>query len=59
LLRLSGIAFEIVAFNLIVIWGGYELDQYFDFRIPWMIITALLLAITGTIYFIFNRLNKE
>lgn len=59
LARISGIAFEIVAFNLVVIWGGYELDQYFDFSIPWMMILALVLAVVGTLYFIFTRLNQS
>ena len=57
-LKYSGVAFEVVAFNLLVIWGGYELDEYLENEVPWSIITASLLAVTGTIYHLLKRLNE-
>jgi len=58
-MKYSGIAFEIVAFNLLLIWGGYKLDKIMENKIPWMIILGLILSIIGTLYFIFKRLDKN
>ena len=56
--KFSGIAFEIATFNLVVIWSGYKLDQWLANKIPWMIIVAVLLSVTGTIYYLFKKLNS-
>ncbi|MFZ9044473.1 MAG: AtpZ/AtpI family protein [Cyclobacteriaceae bacterium] len=56
-LKYSGIAFEMAAFNLLVIWGGYKLDKMLENHIPWFLILALLLCVVGTLYFTFKKLN--
>ena len=55
--RLSSVAFEVVIFNVVVIWGGYKLDQYLANKIPWVIIVAVLFSVAGTIYYLFKKLN--
>ncbi|MBV6643887.1 MAG: AtpZ/AtpI family protein [Cyclobacteriaceae bacterium] len=57
-LKHSGIAFELVAYNLLMVWAGYKLDEYFEFEIPWMIILGALLAVVGTIYYLIKRLSS-
>jgi len=49
----------VAAYNLIVVWGGYKLDQYFETKVPWFIIAAVFLSVAGTIFYLFKRLGSE
>ena len=57
-LKYSGIAFEVVAFNLLVVWGGHALDNAMANEIPWMVILAVLVAVAGTIFYLLKRLGE-
>ena len=54
--KYSGLAFEVAAFNLICIWGGYELSLRFSPKTYWILISAILLAVAGTIWYLLKRL---
>ncbi|MEM9325699.1 MAG: AtpZ/AtpI family protein [Bacteroidota bacterium] len=56
-LRFTGVAFELVIFNLVVVWGGYKLDQYTGTKVPWFIIVSVFLSVAGTIFYLFKRLD--
>ncbi len=56
-LKFTGVAFELVVYNLVVVWGGYRLDLYFENEVPWFIILAVLLSVAGTILYLFKRLG--
>lgn len=57
-LRFTGIAFELAAFNLICVWGGYELSERYSPNTHWILIVFVLLSAVGTIYYLFKRMNS-
>ena len=57
-LQFYGVAFEVVAFNLICIWGGYKLSERFSPNSYWILFLSVFFAMAGTIYYLLKRLNK-
>ena len=57
-LKFYGLAFELVAFNLVCIWGGMELSNRFSPRSNWILFLGVIVAMAGTIYFLLKRVNK-
>ena len=55
-MKFYGLAFELVIFNIVVIWGGYELDQYLNTE-PLFILIGTVLAVAGTIKLLLNKLK--
>ncbi len=58
-LKLSGLAFEMLAFIIIGVWGGMKLDAYFELEFPAITITGAILGITGSIINLIRKLPKE
>lgn len=54
-LKYSGLAFELLAYNLVMVWGGYELDRALDTSVPWFVILGTFLAAAGTIYYLIKK----
>jgi len=54
-LRYTGLAFELLAFNLVLIWGGYEMDEYVENAVPWFLILGAFIAAFGTVYYLILR----
>ena len=55
-LKFYGLAFELVVFNIVVIWGGYALDQYLGSE-PVLILIGTVIAVAGTIKILLYRLK--
>ena len=58
LLRFSGIAFEVSVFNIVCIWGGYELSVRFTPQYHALLIISVFLATAGTIYYLYKQMNQ-
>ncbi|MDQ3392532.1 MAG: AtpZ/AtpI family protein [Bacteroidota bacterium] len=56
-LKYSGIAFQMVAFIGICVWGGIKLDQQLDTN-PLFIIILSFIGIFGSIYTLYRSLPK-
>ena len=58
--KFSGLAIEVAVFNLLCIWGGYELNALYSPKTYWILIASILLGVAGTIWYLFKRLiNKD
>jgi len=55
-MRFYGLAFELVVLNLVLISGGYILDDYLK-STPVLVLLGTLLAMAGTIWILLNRLK--
>jgi F0F1-type ATP synthase assembly protein I len=55
-LKFYGLAFELVILNVVAIWGGYELDQYFSTQ-PVIVLLGTAVAIAATIKLLLSRLQ--
>ncbi|MEQ9285281.1 MAG: AtpZ/AtpI family protein [Cyclobacteriaceae bacterium] len=58
-IRYSGIAFEMLAFIIIGVWGGYKLDAYFETEFPVFLLVLSLLSCIGAILNVIRRLPKD
>lgn len=58
-MRFYSLGFEVLALNLIFIWGGYELSSRFSPESYWILFVGVFLAIVGTIFHLYNRLIKN
>ena len=56
-LKYTGLATEIVALNLILIWGGLELDSWLGNEFPWMLLLSVLASLVATIYYLLARVK--
>ncbi|MCP4460042.1 MAG: AtpZ/AtpI family protein [Cytophagales bacterium] len=55
-LKFYGLAFELVIFSIVVIWGGYALDQHLNTE-PLLILVGTVIAVAGTIKLLLVRLK--
>jgi len=51
------LAIEIVALNLLLIWGGYELDGWLENEFPLLLLVSVLLSLIATIYYLLARVK--
>ena len=56
-LKYTGLAIEIVALNLLLIWGGYELDGWLENEFPLLLLVSVLLSLIATIYYLLARVK--
>lgn len=54
-IKYTGLAFELLAYNLVMVWGGYELDKALDTSVPWFVILGTFMAAAGTIYYLIKK----
>lgn len=57
-LKFYGVAIEIVAFNIVCIWGGLKLSELYSPASYWILFLGIALAISGTIYYLLKRVVK-
>lgn len=55
----SNLAFQILIFLGLAIWGGIELDQYLGLQFPWFTIGFMLLGLTGVFWKLYSIVNKQ
>jgi len=58
-LKFSGIAFEMLAFILLGIWAGYELDEFLELKVPIFTLILSIVGMIGAILFLINKLPKD
>lgn len=58
-LRFSSIGVEMFGMIALGVWGGYQLDAYFETSTPILTIVGSLLSIVGSIVYIIIKLPKE
>ena len=55
--RLSGITFELLALNLIIIGGGYYINEYIGAKFPWPLLLSTFLSVAATIFYLLKKFN--
>ena len=58
-LRYSGLAFQMMAVILIGVFGGMELDEYFNTKFPVYTLALSLGSIFASIYFLIKDLTRK
>ncbi|MGL1888247.1 MAG: AtpZ/AtpI family protein [Reichenbachiella sp.] len=58
-LRFSGLAFEMLAFILLGVWGGHKLDELMETEHPWFMIVCSLSGVTASLVNLIRKLPKE
>jgi len=58
-LTYSGLAFEMLAFILLGVWGGYKLDIHFETSKPWFLIGLSLFGVTASLVNLIRKLPKD
>lgn len=58
-LRFTSVVFEVTAFNLVCIWGGYKLSQLYSPELHIFLLVGVFLGISGTIYLLLKRLSDH
>ncbi|MEQ9299249.1 MAG: AtpZ/AtpI family protein [Cyclobacteriaceae bacterium] len=53
--RLSGITFELLALNLIIIGGGYYLNEFVGSKFPWILLLSTFLSVAATIFYLLKK----
>ena len=56
-LKFSGLAFQLFAWIGLAVWGGYEVDMYFD-SLPIFTLLFAMLALFIGLYFIIKTTSK-
>ncbi len=56
--KVSSITFELLSLNLIIIGGGYYLNDYLELKIPWILIASILLSVVATIYYLLKKFGE-
>lgn len=52
------VTYEVLSLNLIIIGGGYYLDNYVGFKIPWILIASIPLSVAATIYYLLKKFGS-
>ncbi|MFT6866500.1 MAG: F0F1-type ATP synthase assembly protein I [Cyclobacteriaceae bacterium] len=52
------VTFELLSLNLIIIGGGYYLNDYLNLKIPWILIFSILLSVVATIYYLLKKFGE-
>ena len=55
--RLSGITFELLSLNLMIIGGGYYLNEYVSAGFPWILLLSTFLSVAATIFYLLKKFN--
>ncbi|WP_262501930.1 AtpZ/AtpI family protein [Reichenbachiella agariperforans] len=58
-LRYSGLAFQMLAFILLGVWGGYKLDEWLEMEYPVFTIVLSLFGVIGSLVNLIKNLPKE
>ncbi|MCH7536149.1 MAG: AtpZ/AtpI family protein [Bacteroidetes bacterium] len=58
-LRYSGLAFQMMALILVGVFGGMELDKFFNTSFPLFTLSLSLLSIFASIYFLVKDLTRK
>lgn len=56
--KVSGITFELLSLNLLIIGGGYYLNQEVGTKIPWILIGSIFLSVAATIFYLLKKFVK-
>lgn len=56
--KIYSVTFEVLALNLIIIGGGYYLDEKINSTIPWVLILSVFLSIPATIYYLLKKFGQ-
>ncbi|MEQ8715580.1 MAG: AtpZ/AtpI family protein [Cyclobacteriaceae bacterium] len=56
--KLSGITFELLSLNLIIIGGGYYLNEFVDPAFPWLLLLSTFLSVAATIFYLLKKFGS-
>ncbi|WP_374987993.1 AtpZ/AtpI family protein [Marinoscillum sp. MHG1-6] len=56
--RVSGITFEILSLNLIIICGGYYLNEWLSTKFPWALLFSIFLSVAATIFYLLKKFGS-
>ncbi|WP_143520136.1 AtpZ/AtpI family protein [Reichenbachiella sp. 5M10] len=57
-MKYTGLAFEMLAFILLGVMGGYKLDEYLDMKNPIFTIILSLFGVVGSLVNLIRKLPK-
>ncbi|UXP33765.1 AtpZ/AtpI family protein [Reichenbachiella agarivorans] len=58
-LKFSGLAFEMLAFILLGVWGGYKLDEVFSMEYPVFTAVLSLVGVVSSLIYLIKKLPKD
>ena len=58
-LKYSQLGIQLVATIGLAAWGGHALDNYLGLKFPAFLLTFIMLAFGGSMYFLYRSLNNE
>ncbi|WP_404818028.1 AtpZ/AtpI family protein [Reichenbachiella ulvae] len=58
-LRYSGLAFEMLAFILLGVWGGIKIDEWLELKYPIFTIFLSMGGVTSSLIYLIRKLPKE
>ncbi|MFY0599195.1 MAG: AtpZ/AtpI family protein [Cyclobacteriaceae bacterium] len=56
--KIYSVTFELLSLNLIIIGGGYYLNEKLNTRIPWVLLFSIFLSVAATIYYLLKKFVK-
>jgi hypothetical protein len=57
-LKYSGLGFQLLVTIGLGAWAGHRLDQYVGIKFPAFLLSFVLIAFAGSMYFMYKALNK-
>jgi len=57
-LKYSGLGLQLFVTIGVGAWAGHKLDQYVEIKFPAFLLSFVLIAFVGSMYFLYKALNK-
>lgn len=52
------VTYELLSLNLLIICGGYYLNEFAGTKVPWILIASIFLSVAATIYYLLKKFVK-